>query len=280
MKPLLKISFSGSKVNRIREIEEKIKDKNYKRVVEVFGGSCSISNNLKRDNIVQEAVANDYDHYFNNFENNLSYKEKLVNQLIELGFVKSKNALPKTQQEKLQNLVIKIQDNKGLLRYLSKNFVFSARRNAGDIKVSDFCYFTNELSIKQDYDFYINLKNIHLDSLDYKDFIQKHIKHNDRNTLVILDPPYLNSSQKQYNNDTFFGLCETIRLLNTMKNLKNNFIFFNMVEKDSIELLNLFGFAYTYTTKRVSIFSNNHREDFMAYVTFDRIEKRFNPSLN
>lgn len=45
-KNTLKTSFSGSKSGRIKEIENLISSKKYTRVVEVFGGSCCISNNL------------------------------------------------------------------------------------------------------------------------------------------------------------------------------------------------------------------------------------------
>ena len=279
-KTLLKTSFSGSKVNRVREIKELIKNKKYKRVIEVFGGSCCISNNLKRDNIVEEAIANDYDHYFDNFEDNMIYKEKLIDQLIELGFVKSQKPLSKDKREELQNLIKEIQDNKNLLKYLAKNFVYSSRRSANDINVFDFCYFMSELSTKYDKEFYINLKNVHLDSLDYKDFIKKYSTFNDRDTLIILDPPYLNSYQKQYCNGKYFGLSETIRLLHTMKRLKNDFIFFNMIEKDSVDLLSLFGLNFTYNTIKTSLSSNNPREDFLAYVTFDEKESKYNPCLN
>ena len=199
------------------------------------------SNNLKRDNLIEVAIANDYDHYLDNFENNMIYKEKLIDQLIELGFVKFQKPFSKDKREELQNLIKEIQDNKNLLKYLAKNFVYSSRRNTNDISVFDFCYFMSELSTKRDKDFYINLKNVHLYSLDYKDFIKKYSTFNDRDTLIILDPPYLNNFQTQYSNEKFFGLSETIRLLQTMKQLKNDFIFFNVSEKDSIDLLNLFG---------------------------------------
>ena len=199
------------------------------------------SNNLKRDNLIEVAIANDYDHYLDNFEDNMIYKEKLIDQLIELGFVKFQKPLSKDKREELQNLIKEIQDNKNLLKYLAKNFVYSSRRSANDINVFDFCYFMSELSTKYDKEFYINLKNVHLDSLDYKDFIKKYSTFNDRDTLIILDPPYLNNFQTQYSNEKFFGLSETIRLLQTMKQLKNDFIFFNVSEKDSIDLLNLFG---------------------------------------
>ena len=279
-KTLLKISFSGSKAHRIREIKELIKNKKYTRVIEVFGGSCCISNNLKRDNHVKEAIANDYDHYFDNFKDNINYKEKLIDKLIELGFVKSNKTLSKDKREELQNLIIDIQDNKNLLKYLAKNFVFSSKRSTKDLNVSDFCYFMDELSTKYDKEFYANLKNVHLDSLDYKDFIKKYSTFNDRDTLIILDPPYLNSYQKQYCNGKYFGLSETIRLLHTMKRLKNDFIFFNMIEKDSVDLLSLFGLNFTYNTIKTSLSSNNPREDFLAYVTFDEKESKYNPCLN
>ena len=279
-KTLLKTSFSGSKVNRVREIKELIKNKKYKRVIEVFGGSCCISNNLKRDNLIEVAIANDYDHYFDNFEDNMIYKEKLIDQLIELGFVKSQKPLSKDKREELQNLIKEIQDNKNLLKYLAKNFVYSSRRSANDINVFDFCYFMSELSTKHDKEFYINLKNVHLDSLDYKDFIKKYSTFNDRDTLIILDPPYLNSFQTQYSNEIYFGLSDTIRLLHTMKQLKNDFIFFNVSEKNSVDLLYLFGFNFTYNTIKKYLSSNNHREDFLAYVTFDEKESKYNPCLN
>lgn len=46
---------------------------------------------------MQEAVAND--HYFNNFEDYIRYKEILIAKLIGLGFVKSK----KTTSENTTN---------------------------------------------------------------------------------------------------------------------------------------------------------------------------------
>lgn len=279
-KTLLKLSFSGSKVGRIKEIEELIKPKKYKRVLEPFGGSCCISNNLKYHKLVKEAVANDYDQYFKDFDKHLTYKEQLVKRLIDLGFVKSKNYLPESQQKIIQELIIEVQDNKNLLKYLAKNFVFSAKRSSAVLGIKDFTYFTNELSTEKDRVFYENLKNIQLDSLDYKDFIKKYVQPEDRNTLIVLDPPYLNSAQKQYNNETFFGLCETIQLLKLIKETKNDFIFFNMVEKDSIELLKLLGFKYVYSTQQIFSSGKNYREDFMAYVTFNQDKKAFNPCLN
>ena len=74
---VIKIGFSGNKANRVKEIAEIVKKGKYKRVVEVFGGSCVISNNLLKEKIVEEAIANDYDHYFDHFEDNINFKKEI-----------------------------------------------------------------------------------------------------------------------------------------------------------------------------------------------------------
>ncbi len=263
---IIKTAFSGSKANRVKEIMELIRSDNYKRVVEVFGGSCVISNNLLKEKIVDEAVANDYDHYFDKFEEYIEFKRDLVEKLLNLGFEKVKNKkLSKEKQEILQDLLKDQESN--LLKYLSKNFVFSCRRAAGTMKIEDFIYFMNEIEVDNDIEYIKNLRNVGLDSLDYIDFMEKYIKNNDKNTIVIVDPPYLNSSQKQYGNE-FFGLEKTIKLLNVLKDKGNNFIFFNQKKEDSIELLKLYGFDFIYSTKQVSMSGATKREDFMAYVKF------------
>ena len=57
---VIKTSFSGNKSNRVKEIAELTKNGEYTRIVEIFGGSCVISNNLLKEKIVEEAIANDY----------------------------------------------------------------------------------------------------------------------------------------------------------------------------------------------------------------------------
>lgn len=266
---VIKIGFPGNKSNRVKEIAELTKNGNYKRVVEVFGGSCVISNNLLKEKIVEEAIANDYDHHFDKFEEYIEFKKDLVGKLLNLGFEKAKDKkLSKEKQEILQALLKDQESN--LLKYLSKNFVFSCKIAAGTMKMQDFTYFMNEIEVDNDIEYIKNLRNVGLDSLDYIDFMEKYIKNDDKNTIVIVDPPYLNSAQKQYG-DEFFGLEKTIKLLNVLKEKRNDFIFFNQKKEDSTELLKLYGFDFMYSTKQVSMSGATKREDFMAYVKFDEV---------
>ena len=266
---VIKTGFSGNKSNRVKEIAELTRNGKYTRIVEIFGGSCVISNNLLKEKIVEEAIANDYDHYFDNFEEHIHFKENFIEKLLKLGLEKSKERrMSKEHQEVVQNS-LKDKD-KNLLKYLSKNFVFSSKRAAAEIKIKDFIYFTNDITIEKDLEYIKHLKNVKLDSLDYKEFIEKYINAGDRKTLVVVDPPYLNSSQKQYG-DEFFGLEKTIKLLNSLKEKRNDFIFFNQIKEDSIELLKLYDFNFEYNTRVSYMSAGRKREDFMAHIKFSEV---------
>ena len=266
---VIKIGFSGNKANRVKEIAEIVKKGKYKRVVEVFGGSCVISNNLLKEKIVEEAIANDYDHYFDHFEDNINFKKGIVEKLLKLGFEKSKNKPLNLEQQKIVHEMIRGKEQNSL-KYLAKNFVFSSKRASTNIKIEDFVYFMNDLTTEKDIEYIEHLKNVKLDNLDYKEFIEKYIKAEDKETIVIIDPPYLNSAQKQYN-DEFFGLEKTIKLLNTLEKKKNDFIFFNQVKEDSKELLKLYGFEFDYSAKITTIACGAKREDFMAHIKFNEV---------
>ena len=266
---VIKTGFSGNKSNRVKEIAELTRNGKYTRIVEIFGGSCVISNNLLKDKIVEEAIANDYDHYFDNFEQYIHFKEGFIEKLLKLGLKKSKEQrMSREHQEIVQN---SLQDkDKNLLKYLSKNFVFSSKRAATEIKIQDFIYFTNDITVEKDIEYIEHLKNVKLDNLDYREFIEKYIKVGDRRTLVIVDPPYLNSAQKQYG-DEFFGLEKTIKLLNVLKEKRNDFIFFNQIKEDSIELLKLYGFSFEHSTRTSYMAAGRKREDFMAHIKFNEV---------
>lgn len=265
---VLKLAFSGSKYRRIPDIYDLIKSKKYNRIVEVFGGSCCISNNMLRDKVVNQAIANDFDGYFEKFEENIIFKENLIKQLLHKGFEKSESMLSTEKQEYLKKLLSPIKEDKNLISFLSKNFVYSAIRANQTIDIKDFNYLRGELSTRQERLYYEELKNVQLDRLHYEDFISKYVQNDDKTTLVILDPPYMNARQKQYQNTTYFGITETLKLLNLMKDKRNDFLFFNMRKDDTTALLDLLNLKYTYQTRMTSISKNNVREDFLAYITF------------
>lgn len=103
--------------------------------------------------------------------------------------------------------------------------------------------------------------------MDYKEFLTEHYKDFDDTTIIILDPPYMNSTQKAYDNRYFFGLSATLQMLQMVKEMQVDFIFFNMIERDVIEVLKVFGFQdFEVRTRRITQTSTSSREDCLAYV--------------
>ncbi|MEG1619240.1 MAG: DNA adenine methylase [Eubacterium sp.] len=261
---MISIPFSGSKRNRYKEVMEIVKENGYEKVCEPFGGSAVLSVNLINDKHIKEAIINDYDHIFDMYPEYLKIKENLIKKLLNRGFVKSEKRVSKEQYEILQKEIIDVEEK--YLCLLASNFVFSAIRT-GDVKRKDFTYFMNEITTNKQWDYYNIIKEIKRDTLDYKVFISKHKDTFDDTTLLIVDPPYINASQKAYKNKGFFGLSETFETLEMLKKLKTDFIFFGMVERDITTLLKLFGFEQFYVkSKRIYQSAGANRDDCMVYV--------------
>lgn len=253
------IPFIGSKRNEVKQIYEIAKD--YTKVIEPFGGSCVISANLKANGI-PVCIANDYDRLFDNFDEIIEAKETVVNKLFELGFTKSKKLLPDHQKKQLREICKDYPPY--VLRYLSANFMFSGRRTQylGE-DVNHFSYFCNHTDVEREREYLKLIDDIQLDSLDYKDFIDKYV---DKNTLVVLDPPYLNATQKTYHNELYFGVAETIEVIQQIIEHEADFILFNTNKKDIKKLLELFDLDYVIDSRPRHIAKGITREECMVYA--------------
>ena len=263
---MISIPFLGSKRNYIKQVEEIIKANGYTKIFEPFGGSSVLSVNAFNDGLIEKAFINDFDHLFDIYPEYLDIKDKLISDLNDKGIYKDlkKKKLSVENQEILQNLISQI--DKKFWPLLANNFVFSGRA-AGEIKLKDFVYFLNETgSDKQRY--YLSIINqLERSTLDYKDFYKKYQNEFDSHSLIIIDPPYLNSAQKHYKNSEFFGLADTLELLEATKETGADFLFFNMVERDTRKLLEVFGFdVVDFQVKRKSLNYGAFREDILAYV--------------
>lgn len=261
---MISIPFSGSKRNRYKEVRKIVEDNGYTKVYEPFGGSAVLSVNLFREGLVDKAIINDYDHLFDLYPAYLDIKDNLIRKCLDKGFTKGNKRINEEQRCFLQSEIMNC--DKRYWHLLSSNFVFSGRRTA-EARLSDFVYFMNDITTDKQREYLKTVSQVERDSLDYKDFIKKHYKDFDDTTLLIVDPPYMNSEQKAYNNQTFFRLAETLKLLTMLKDMGIDFIFFNMVERDVIEVLKLFGFKnFEVRTRRVSQSATSIREDCMVYV--------------
>lgn len=265
---MISVPFSGSKRYRYKEVKEIAQNGPYSAVFEPFGGSCVLSVNLMRDRVIKRAVANDYDGLWEIYPEYLRIKERIVGRLEEAGIQKSQKPLGPKQCGLLQSLIKDVP--KKYWQLLADNFVFSACRASGDYGLSSFRYFMNNTDMGKQWEYLNEIGRIELERLDYREFLEKRRPEFEGNpdALVILDPPYLNSIQKQYKNGLFFGVSETIELLEYMRDCGCDFIFFNQNSRDMKAILRVMGLNATHLV-RVSNSSGHgskEREDDLAYI--------------
>lgn len=261
---IYKVAFTGNKTNRLKEIVDVIEDGDYTKIYEPFGGSCCISINLRANNIVNKAVANDYDDFIVNLEKNINIARKIINETDKLDLPPlSDKTMKKDKQKELQDTLSQFTLEE--LQVVKNCFCFRTPKFKNLI---DFKYNSQNYNFKKYEDYLEKSKLVEYDKLDYDDFIDKYQNEFDDKTLLIVDPPYLNSTQTTYNNEKYFGLTETINLLRKLKALKINFIFFNQIKDDTIALLDLLELDFEIYTKIHALSGNKKRDDVMAVVTF------------
>lgn len=261
---MIAIPFSGSKRNYVKSVEKMIERSHYNTVYEPFGGSAVLSVNLFNDGLIDKAVINDFDRLFDIYPEYLDLKDEIITKCLEHGLKKSGKKLPVEHQKFVQSLIEPV--DKKFWPLLANNFVFSARVTAG-VVLKDFVYFMNELGTEKQRNYLKGVENLERVCLDYRKFYEKYNNAFDSNALIILDPPYLNSAQKQYSNEEFFGLAETIDLLKSTKAARSDFLFFNMVAKDTRALLEVMNFNIDkFIVKSVGLNKSAKREDVMALV--------------
>lgn len=235
---MINIPFSGSKRFSYKQVKELIKDKKYKKVYEPFGGSGILSVNLFNEGLVEEAIINDYDRFFDKYEDYLDLKDKVVEEGFRRGLVKRRNPyLPDNEKEIIRSIISEYVPRE-YWRYffLGNNFTFSTL-TAEDINRRDiraFTCFGNDLTTIKQRKYIEILKQITIENLDYKEFLNKFDF--DQDCLLIVDPPYHQTYQRQYEDD--FCKQDTIELINYLNTLDCDYIFFN---RDYDLLCKMFG---------------------------------------
>ena len=283
---MISIPFSGSKKYSYKQVKEIVQAGNYESVFEPFGGSCVLSVNLFYDGLVKRAVVNDYDHFFDNYLEYLAYKDWVVNECLNHGIKprkgcghfgemrtywidsdKVRHSLQskpnEEEKEYLQSLLKQVPKKLWSYFALGSNFVYSSRSSTSGVKLSDFRYFKSYLPTDKQRNYLKVLKEIEVENMDYNDFLDKHSSSFNKDSLLILDPPYIGTNQFQYKSQ--FTEEKTIKLINTAKNLKCDFIFFNHNQDQIEEWLQGLNYSIQLTGKK-SITANKNRKDVMAYV--------------
>ena len=272
---ILRIPFIGSKWDRVNDVKDIAEAGGYTRVIEPFGGSGVLSVNLALEGL--EAVINDYDHYFDDFEELCDLQDKMLDDIETMGFeVGIKIKQPQHVIDWLQNYVANMTPKQR--RFLAQNYMFSvetARYDGTEVKGFKYIKYNKRSDSRREYFKVIKGNNVKLDNLDYLDFFEKYAHEEPgHKTLMLLDPPYLNSTQSSYKNEAFFGLAETIGLLDLAFGSGLDFILFNQIAKDTEALIGLYKpDILDIKTRKRTTHSGTLREDVLALVQHTKNQK-------
>ena len=244
---MISIPFSGSKKYSYKYIKPYIETENYKTVYEPFGGSGVLSVNLLNDGLVSRAVVNDYDRFFDDYEEYLDLKDKVVDLGYKAGLKKTSHCskyhayyrdetnnivplksrvLHGKDRETIQRIIAENVPEK-FWRYftLGNNFCFSTVAQHDVIRIKDFTMFSSYLKTDKQRAYLDVLKRCEIEHLDYLDFLNKYRDEFDKDCLIIADPPYVNTDQGQYKGK--FDEQDTLRLIDELQKLPCDYIFFN-----------------------------------------------------
>lgn len=282
---MISVPFSGNKKTSYKKVKAITKAGNYKTVYEPFGGSCVLSVNLFNDGIVERAVVNDYDRYFDLYPEYLDLKDLVVDECYKRGLRKVKTdkdghfyedddgnkvrlkqfSLGKFGRNILQSVIGEYVPEKYWKHFLGgTNFAWGVVKVHKKINLTDFNLFCRQLETTKQREYLDILNQLEVENLDWHDFLDKHEEEINENCLLILDPPYIETSQSQYEGE--FSYESTKELIKRVTDLGCDFIFFNQ-DVNKIEEL-LYGLDYTidYIGTPTSYKKSKYREDVMAYV--------------
>ena len=244
---MISIPFSGSKKHSYKRVKKIAESENYNSVYEPFGGSGVLSVNLYKDELVNRAVINDYDNFFDNYEKYLDYKDIVVDKGYKAGLKcvyhnhargayihnesgdlvnVDRRSLDEKEREILQNIISEnVPEEYWSYLALGNNFTHSYVMTHDEIKLSHFTMFASYLDTDKQREYLRVLNEMTVEHLDYKDFLEKYKDSFDSESLIIIDPPYPNTPQEQYKGT--FDEQEARALIEYMNKLPCDYIYFH-----------------------------------------------------
>lgn len=246
-------------------------------IVDVFGGSGLLAHNAKRLFPQARVIFNDFDHY----AERLKHIDK-TNHLLDgvrdmVSGIERGKRLP---DDVADNIRVKFKEHDGFfdIRTIEMNVLFSGNsvKSKDELTASrgekGHKTFYNRIAMG-DYEVDGYLDGLEITHRDYLDLLKEFA--GQEKTLLILDPPYINTDQSRYKMYEPFGLGAFLRL---MKAIKPPFIFFSSEKSefaDYVEVLKetgdcdyntLFAKAKRYTRRQRISGNNLPYLDSMVYV--------------
>lgn len=220
------LPFVGQKRNFIQLFKEALtnvpKDGAGWTIVDVFGGSGLLAHIAKREKPVARVIYNDFDNYVSRLEN-ISATNDLRDMLAALlsDYPRYKLIDNATKQKIIE--VIKTFNKTMDLKSVGNWLLHSGKRieiDSLDYLLKQTLYNCLRKSPIPSAEGYLDGLEIVHESFDtlLPKFTNQH------NVLLVLDPPYVNTAQNTYRNDTDFGVVSFLKL---MAHIKPPFILFS-----------------------------------------------------
>ena len=288
---MISIPFSGSKRYSYKNVKKIVEEGGYKRVYEPFGGSCVLSVNLVNDGVVEQAIANDYDHFFDDYPEYLDLKDKVVAECYRRGLkkvcsdkegsyfindngekVRLKQLSLSEEPRKILQKVISTYVPKELYPYfcLGTQFGWHTRLKNDEIKLNNFKLFSRDLTTTKQRKYIELLKKVKLENLDYKDFIEiyKWDIQDDPDVLLIIDPPYIDNETSQYKGG--FSISQENELIELLRDLNVDFVFFESNQDFVSKLQDIFEEELIIDEKEILSGLHTTRKDVLTYIKRNR----------
>lgn len=238
------LPFMGNKKNAVNLIESFIKEFKAKslinekdlKIIDVFGGSGLISHIFKYYFTNSKVIYNDFSDYKKRIEN-IHITNEILRQIKEkIIFYKTKinEKLSKELKNKILDIIKSFDNDLNFIDYytLSSHLLFACNYaySFKDLEKANFYY--KNFNVKKEANGYLD--GLIIVKKDYKELINEYKE--DKNALLILDPPYMQTNQDGYQYDLYFDIKEYNFLI---KNLRKPFIIFSSEKSQILDLFDL-----------------------------------------
>lgn len=232
------LPFLGQKRNFLKAFKQTIKEdfSAYKNAtfVDVFGGSGLLAHTIKSVYPNAKVIYNDFDGYTERLKHIETTNEILEKIAKNYNFVENKKISDEVKQAGLN--IIKDYENKGaFIDYITiSSFVLFSGNYAKDfneLEKHGWYYSKRATPPKYSANGYLNgVKIVRKDGfLLIKEFLD------DKNAVLVLDPPYLLSLSDGYLN-RFWGVVDFLKLVKLMR---PPYLFFSSQKSQIVEFMNL-----------------------------------------
>lgn len=223
------LPFQGQKRRFLKQFKDTLQNYSNNAIyIDLFGGSGLLSHTIKQLYPNAKVVWNDFD----NYQERINHIDATNELLREIRILLKDEPRDKKVKQSIVNEILKLVRSANYVDYitLSANVLFSGNYATSyeELKKSTFY----NVIRKYDYNADGYLVDVERVCMDYKVL---HSLYNDMQQVVfIVDPPYLSTDTKSYQNQKYWKLKDYLDVLNVLD--KSNYIYFTSNKSQIVEL--------------------------------------------